>query len=99
MQKFTRNLTREITLAGERLALTLSEEGLQVRAVGTRRPPLQLSWGAALVAASRTTSEPSQDEVASVVQTMVPTGRKMESGSPAPAPAAVGADSTANTPS
>lgn len=95
MQKFTRNITREITVAGERLALTLSEEGLSVRAVGTRRPPLQLSWGAALVAASRTTTEPPQNEVAEVVATMVPSGRKSEgTATPAPAPVAVGAEPT-----
>jgi hypothetical protein len=44
MQKFTRTLTREIELAGTRLALALSETGVSVRTVGTRRPPWEMSW-------------------------------------------------------
>jgi cell wall assembly regulator SMI1 len=51
MQKFTRALTREIELGGERLAVTLSEEGLTVRPVGARRPPHTLSWAACISAA------------------------------------------------
>ncbi len=46
MQKFTRALTREIELAGERLALTLDAEGVTIRPVGSRRPPCSLSWAA-----------------------------------------------------
>ena len=44
MQKFTRALTREIEVGGERLAVTLSEQGLSVRPVGSRRPPHTMSW-------------------------------------------------------
>ena len=44
MQQFTRNLTREIVVGGERLALTLSKEGLSVRPVGGRRPPHTMTW-------------------------------------------------------
>jgi hypothetical protein len=44
VQKFTRSITREIELAGTRLALTLGETGLSVRPVGTRRPPWEMSW-------------------------------------------------------
>src|SRR5690242_6389153 len=44
MQKFTRPLTREIELGGERLALTLSAEGISVRPVGSRKPPHEMSW-------------------------------------------------------
>ena len=50
MQQFTRTLTREIEVAGERLALTLSKEGLSVRPVGGRRPPYNMSWEAWLCA-------------------------------------------------
>src|SRR5262245_44181347 len=51
MQKFTRTLTREIEVSGERLAVTLSEQGLSIRPVGSRRPPLALDWAAVLAAA------------------------------------------------
>jgi len=46
MQQFTRNLTREIEVGGERLALTLSKDGLSVRPVGGRRLPYTRSWAA-----------------------------------------------------
>jgi len=48
MQKFTRPLTREIELAGERLALTFEETGVTVRPVGSRRQPWTMSWPALL---------------------------------------------------
>jgi cell wall assembly regulator SMI1 len=48
VQKFTRPITREIEIAGERLAVTLSEGGVSVRPVGTRRPPKEITWGALL---------------------------------------------------
>ena len=48
MQQFTRALTREIEVGGERLALTLSKEGLSVRPVGGRRTPFTMSWAACL---------------------------------------------------
>ncbi|HWG46607.1 MAG TPA: SMI1/KNR4 family protein [Gemmataceae bacterium] len=50
MQQFTRSLTREIEVGGERLALTLSKEGLSVRPVGGRRPPHTMTWEAWLCA-------------------------------------------------
>jgi cell wall assembly regulator SMI1 len=46
MQKFTRALTREIEVAGERLAVTFSQEGMSLRPVGSRRPPHTMSWDA-----------------------------------------------------
>lgn len=46
MQKFTRAITREIEVGGERVALTFTETGIQVRMVGSRRPPMELSWPA-----------------------------------------------------
>ncbi len=52
MQKFTRNLTREVEIGGERLAVTFSAEGVSLRPVGSRRPPRNLSWGALLCAAA-----------------------------------------------
>jgi cell wall assembly regulator SMI1 len=44
VQKFTRPLTREIDLAGNRLALTLTDQGISVRPVGARKPPWECSW-------------------------------------------------------
>lgn len=53
MQKFTRALTREIEIAGERFAVTLDATGLTIRPVGSRRPPVALTWSEALSAAER----------------------------------------------
>jgi cell wall assembly regulator SMI1 len=50
MQKFTRSLTREIEVGGERLAVTLGVEGVTIRPVGSRRPPHTLSWPAIVCA-------------------------------------------------
>ena len=36
MQKFTRALTREIEIAGERFVVTLDAAGLAIRPVGSR---------------------------------------------------------------
>jgi cell wall assembly regulator SMI1 len=44
MQKFTRALTREVEIEGERLAITFDADGLTVRPVGSRRPPHQIGW-------------------------------------------------------
>jgi cell wall assembly regulator SMI1 len=50
VQKFTRALTREIEVNGERLAVTLGEEGLSIRPVGSRKPPRTLTWSEVLCA-------------------------------------------------
>jgi cell wall assembly regulator SMI1 len=64
MQQFTRALTREIEVGGERLALTLSKEGLSVRPVGGRRPPHTMSWSACLCACvANAGQEPPADQV------------------------------------
>jgi hypothetical protein len=64
MQQFTRALTREIEVGGERLALTLSKEGLSVRPVGGRRPPHTMSWAACVCACvSGAGGEPTADQV------------------------------------
>lgn len=44
MQEFTRNISREVTIGSERIALNLSSEGVSLRPVGTRKPPIELSW-------------------------------------------------------
>jgi cell wall assembly regulator SMI1 len=70
MQKFTRPLTREIEVAGERLALTLSENGVSVRPVGSRKPPRELTWPALLcfLALNRAApGEPSAEELSKAI--------------------------------
>lgn len=69
MQQFTRALTREIEVGGERLALTLSKEGLTVRPVGGRRPPHTMSWSACLCACvAGTGHEPAADEIKHAIE-------------------------------
>ncbi len=58
MQQFTRSLTREIEVGGERLAVTLSKEGLSVRPVGGRRPPHTMSWESWVCACVAGAAEP-----------------------------------------
>jgi cell wall assembly regulator SMI1 len=48
LQKFTRPLTREVEIGGSRLALTLGEQGITIRPVGSRKPPFEISWAALL---------------------------------------------------
>jgi cell wall assembly regulator SMI1 len=72
MQKFTRPLTREIEVGGTRLAVTFSAEGMEVRIVGTRRPPLTLSWASVLVAGmpQHGQPEPTAEEIAAAVKAL-----------------------------
>jgi len=48
VQKFTRPITREVEIGGERLAFTFSEQGIGVRPVGSRKPPKEINWAALL---------------------------------------------------
>ncbi len=87
MQKFTRALTREIEIGSERLAVTLSEQGLSFRVVGKRRPPSDLSWAACLCAATgqpMAGPEPTEEEKAGAMKRL---------NSPAAKKASVQADS------
>jgi cell wall assembly regulator SMI1 len=92
MQEFTRPLTREIQVAGERLAVTFSAEGLSIRPVGSRKPPLTLSWEVCVCAcASHAAAAPTADEVRAAVDAIKAGGPRP---SPAPtAPAAAAATS------
>jgi cell wall assembly regulator SMI1 len=70
VQKFTRPLTREVEVGGERLALTLSDKGISVRPVGARKPPHEITWAAlvAFVTRKRTApGEPTTPELAAAV--------------------------------
>jgi len=48
MMKFTRPITREIELGGERLAVTMADQGVAFRPVGSRKQPREISWTAIL---------------------------------------------------
>jgi cell wall assembly regulator SMI1 len=88
VQKFTRPLTREIELANERLALTLSNEGITVRLVGSRKEPYQLSWAEVLCAISRqaeAAGAPSAEQVNAAVA-LVKKGAAKAAPKAAPAP-------------
>ena len=77
MQQFTRSLTREIEVGGERLAVTLSKEGLSVRPVGGRRPPHTMSWQACLHACvTGTGREPTTDEIHQALEAIKKGGPK-----------------------
>jgi cell wall assembly regulator SMI1 len=58
MQQFTRPLTREIELAGERLAVTFSAAGISVRPVGSRKLPIEMSWAEFIRALTHSVSQP-----------------------------------------
>jgi cell wall assembly regulator SMI1 len=103
MQKFTRPLTREIELAGERLALTFSDEGIAARPVGSRKPPREISWGAVVclltgrpVTGGQT---PTPEEIAAAIaalkkgETAKGTAKK-GAVTPTPAPADAGEETT-----
>ncbi|HZT80499.1 MAG TPA: SMI1/KNR4 family protein [Gemmataceae bacterium] len=97
MQKFTRPITREIELAGERVALTLDEKGVSLRPVGSRKPPRELSWAALVCRAVAGGEEPGPEALAAAVQSLrggpaakpkpAPAEGKKPEGAPAPAPA------------
>jgi cell wall assembly regulator SMI1 len=73
MQKFTRALTREIEVGGERLAVTFSEEGMTLRPVGSRRPPFTLSWDAVVCACAEghgAERAPTAEEIGAAVKTL-----------------------------
>jgi hypothetical protein len=85
VQKFTRPLTREITLAGERLSLTFTEAGVSVRPVGSRKPPREISWGAFLhLLATGPTAEPGSDQLLAAVQAVKGGTRPTPPATPAP---------------
>ena len=73
MQKFTRPITREIELGGGRLALTLTEQGIAIRPVGSRKPPREISWSrlvCVLTGAAAGGPEPSAADLAAAVETL-----------------------------
>ena len=91
MQKFTRPITREIELGGERLALTFSEQGIAVRPVGSRKPPKEISWAGVLthMTGPSAGTSPSPEQLSAAVEQLRGPGAKSAPKSelePAPAP-------------
>jgi cell wall assembly regulator SMI1 len=72
VQKFTRALTREIELAGQRLKVTLDEKGIAVSPVGSRRPPREISWAAlaAQLGTSETVAEPAPEALTAAIESL-----------------------------
>jgi cell wall assembly regulator SMI1 len=74
VQKFTRPITREIELGGERLAVTLDQNGISVRVVGTRnKPPREMSWAALLGVLGRQrpgAAEPGAEELVAAIKAL-----------------------------
>ncbi len=78
MQKFTRPITREIEIGGERLALTFSEQGIAVRPVGSRKPPKEITWAGVLthMAGPAAGTPPSPEQLSAAVEQLRGPGAK-----------------------
>jgi len=101
VQKFTRALTREIEVGGERLAVTLSEEGMSFRVVGSRKPPHEMTWAACLVACTQGHEQPlSHDQLETAVKALRAGGKERpEKEKPAPPePAGGGQEAVGHAP-
>jgi hypothetical protein len=87
VQKFTRALTREIELAGQRLALSLDEKGVSVRPVGSRKPPHEITWAALMchVVKSEGSAAPEAHVLAEAVERLK-VGAAKKAPSPEPHP-------------
>lgn len=85
MQKFTRALTREIELAGQRLKITLDEKGISVSLVGLRRAPREITW-ASLIAQLSTgaAAEPDAAALASAIESFKSGATTRKPAPPAP---------------
>jgi cell wall assembly regulator SMI1 len=88
MQKFTRALTREIEVGGERLSVTLDQEGLTLRPVGSRRPPHTMTWTAVVCACAGKpiTGDSPPPEVTRAALDALKAGRKEKPAAPAAEP-------------
>jgi hypothetical protein len=98
VQKFTRPITREIEIGGERLALTFSEQGIAVRPVGSRKPPKEITWAAVLthMTGPSGSETPSPEQINAAVEQLRGPGSKPapkpeseSAAQPAPAPPSV----------
>jgi hypothetical protein len=103
VQKFTRPITREVELGGERLAFTFTEQGLQVRPLGSRKPPREITWGAVLVhmlgSGEAAPPAPSADQVTAAAASLKGPGSKSAPKPPAePAHAEAESSSPSSSP-
>jgi hypothetical protein len=78
VQKFTRPITREIELGGERLALTFNEQGIAVRPVGSRKPPKEITWAGVLthMTGPAAGAPPSPEQISTAVEQLRGPGAK-----------------------
>jgi hypothetical protein len=81
VQKFTRPITREIEIGGERLALTFGEQGIAVRPVGSRKPPKEISWAGVLthMIGPGADTHPSPEQITAAVEQLRGPGSKSAS--------------------
>ena len=95
MQKFTRPITREIEFGGERLALTISEQGIAVRPVGSRKPPKEITWAGVLThMTGPSAGPPSPEQLSAAVEQLrgsasKPAPKPEPAAQPAPTPPSV----------
>jgi hypothetical protein len=85
MMKFTRPITREIEFGGERLAVTMADQGVSFRPVGSRKQPHEISWAAILCHATGqplTDNNASPDQVKSALEAL----RSSPAAAPKPTP-------------
>jgi cell wall assembly regulator SMI1 len=91
VQKFTRALTREIELAGQRLKITLDDKGIAVTLVGSRRPPREISWAALVTQLSTAEAlEPDPAALAAAIESLkssAPARKPARPAAPAEIPA------------
>jgi hypothetical protein len=108
MMKFKRPITREIELGGERVAVTMGEQGISFRPVGSRKPPRDLSWPAILCCATGqpllASNEASPESITAALQTLKgapasPSKPAAEPGAEAALPASSGQESPPTAPS
>ncbi len=92
MQKFTRPITREIELGGARLTVTLSESGVSVRPVGSRKPPWEIGWGAILCQLTGSGKAPTPEEITAAVAALKKGKKEKKAAKDAPTPKSEPAD-------
>lgn len=96
MQKFTRPITREVEISGERLAFTFSDQGIAIRPVGSRKPPKEISWGALIthMTSANAGAAPGPEQISAALEQLHGPGAK-----PAPKPASEPEPEPAQSPS
>jgi|SRR6516225_8708328 len=86
MMKFTRPITREIELGGERLAVTMTDQGVAFRHVGSRKQPREISWTAILCHATGHSPVVDNNVSPELVKSALEALRSAPAASPKPTP-------------